>query len=79
MTTLASTIQAYFTDYLTRQRRASPHTVAAYRDTWRLLLAFAAAGRQAAGPAGHRRPGRAADRRLPRPPRTGARQQRADT
>jgi site-specific recombinase XerD len=42
MTTLASTIQAFFTDYLTRQRRASPHTVAAYRDSIRLLLAFAA-------------------------------------
>jgi site-specific recombinase XerD len=42
MTTLASTIQAFFTDYLTRQRRASPHTIAAYRDSLRLLLAFAA-------------------------------------
>jgi integrase/recombinase XerD len=42
MTTLASTIQAFFTDYLTRQRRASPHTVAAYRDSLRLLLAFVA-------------------------------------
>ena len=42
MTTLASTIQAFFTDCLTRQRRASPHTVAAYRDSIRLLLAFAA-------------------------------------
>ena len=41
MTTLASTIQAFFTDYLTRQRKASPHTVAAYRDSLRLLLAFA--------------------------------------
>lgn len=28
---------------LTRQRNASPHTIAGYRDTWRLLLAFAAA------------------------------------
>ena len=48
MTTLASTIQAFFTDYLTRQRRASPHTIAAYRDSLRLLLAFAArqAGKQ---------------------------------
>ena len=48
MTTLASTIQAFFTDYLTRQRRASPHTIAAYRDSLRLLLAFTArqAGRQ---------------------------------
>jgi integrase/recombinase XerD len=42
MTTLASTVQAFFTDYLARQRRASPHTVAAYRDSLRLLLAFAA-------------------------------------
>ena len=42
MTTLASTIQAFFTDYLTRQRRASPHTTAAYRDSLRLLLAFTA-------------------------------------
>jgi site-specific recombinase XerC len=40
MTTLASTVQAFFTDYLTRQRRASPHTIAAYRDSLRLLLAF---------------------------------------
>jgi len=46
MTTLASTVQAFFTDYLTRQRRASPHTIAAYRDSLRLLLAFTA--RQAA-------------------------------
>jgi integrase/recombinase XerD len=48
MTTLASTVQAFFTDYLTRQRRASPHTIAAYRDSLRLLLAFTArqAGRQ---------------------------------
>ena len=48
MTTLAPTIQAFFTDYLTRQRRASPHTIAAYRDSLRLLLAFTArqAGRQ---------------------------------
>jgi integrase/recombinase XerD len=42
VTTLASTIQAFFTDCLARQRRASPHTVAAYRDSIRLLLAFAA-------------------------------------
>lgn len=44
MTALAPTLQAFFTDRLARQRDASPHTVAAYRDTWRLLLAFAAAG-----------------------------------
>ena len=43
MTALAPTLQAFFTDRLARQRHASPQTVAAYRDTWRLLLAFAAA------------------------------------
>ena len=48
MTALAPTLQAFFTDRLTRQRHASPQTVAAYRDTWRLLLAFTArrTGRQ---------------------------------
>jgi site-specific recombinase XerD len=43
MTALAPTLQAFFTDRLARQRDASPHTIAAYRDTWRLLLAFATA------------------------------------
>ncbi|MCA1677653.1 MAG: site-specific integrase, partial [Actinobacteria bacterium] len=42
MSTLAPTLQAFFTDRLTRERRASAHTIAAYRDTMRLLLAFAA-------------------------------------
>ena len=42
MTALAPTLQAFFTDRLARQRHASPHTIAAYRDTWRLLLGFAA-------------------------------------
>jgi len=41
MSTLAPTLQAFFTDRLIRQRQASPHTVAAYRDTVKLLLAFA--------------------------------------
>jgi len=41
MTALAPTMQAFFTDRLVRQRHASPQTVAAYRDTMRLLLAFA--------------------------------------
>ena len=48
MTALAPTLQAFFTDRLIRQRQASPHTIAAYRDTLRLLLGFAAAHRQAA-------------------------------
>jgi len=41
MTALAPILQAFFTDRLARQRDASPHTIAAYRDTWRMLLAFA--------------------------------------
>ncbi len=40
MSMLAPTLQAFFTDRLARQRQASPRTVAAYRDTFRLLLAF---------------------------------------
>ena len=42
MSALAPTLQAFFTDRLIRQRNASPHTVAAYRDTLKLLLGFAA-------------------------------------
>ena len=42
MTALAPTLQAFFTDRLANQRGASSHTVAAYRDTFRLLLAFTA-------------------------------------
>ena len=41
MSTLAPTLQAFFTDRLARHRQASPHTIAAYRDTFRLLLHFA--------------------------------------
>jgi integrase/recombinase XerD len=41
MSLLAPTLQSFFTDRLMRQRQASPHTIAAYRDTFRLLLAFA--------------------------------------
>jgi site-specific recombinase XerD len=41
MTALAPTLQAFFTDRLIGQRRAGPNTVAAYRDTFRLLLGFA--------------------------------------
>ena len=42
MSALAPTLQAFFTDRLIRQRQASPQTIAAYRDTLRLLLVFAA-------------------------------------
>jgi site-specific recombinase XerD len=41
VSTLAPTLQAFFTDRLRRQRQASGHTVAAYRDAFKLLLAFA--------------------------------------
>jgi integrase/recombinase XerD len=41
MSALAPTLQAFFTDRLVGQRRASPNTIAAYRDTFRLFLGFA--------------------------------------
>ena len=41
MSTLAPIMEGFFTERLLTQRRASPHTVASYRDTFRLLLAFA--------------------------------------
>jgi len=41
MSLLAPTLQAFFTERLVRQRQASSHTIAAYRDTWRLLIPFA--------------------------------------
>ena len=33
-------LERFFTQRLIAQRRVSPHTVAAYRDTFRLLLQF---------------------------------------
>ena len=41
MSALATTLQAFFTDRLIRQRQVSPNTVQSYRDTLRLLLVFA--------------------------------------
>jgi integrase/recombinase XerD len=43
VTDLAPILQGFFTDRLARQKKASPNTVAAYRDTCRLLLSFAQA------------------------------------
>lgn len=40
MTALAPTLQSFFTAYLIGQRDASSHTILAYRDTLRLLLAY---------------------------------------
>ena len=41
MTLVAGLLEAFFSDRLLRQRNASPNTIAAYRDTFRLLLVFA--------------------------------------
>ncbi|MFZ0336716.1 MAG: tyrosine-type recombinase/integrase [Terracidiphilus sp.] len=38
--TLPALIERFFTERLMRQRRVSPHTIASYRDTFRLLLGF---------------------------------------
>lgn len=42
MSALGPTLEAFFTERLIRQLEASPNTIAAYRDTMRLLLRFAA-------------------------------------
>lgn len=39
MAAFAPVLEAFFTDRLITQRRASQHTITAYRDTFRLLLA----------------------------------------
>jgi site-specific recombinase XerD len=41
-TSFPALLQGFFTERLIQQRQASPHTIAAYRDTFRLLLRFAA-------------------------------------
>jgi integrase/recombinase XerD len=38
---LAPLLQGFFTDKLMQHLQASEHTIAAYRDTFKLLLAFA--------------------------------------
>lgn len=38
--TFAPLLEGFFTQRLMRQRRASAHTIASYRDTFRLLLQF---------------------------------------
>ena len=41
MTALAPTLEAFFLSRLVNEKGVSPHTIAAYRDTFRLLLCFA--------------------------------------
>lgn len=43
MNALASQLQTYFSVFAHTQRDLSPHTIAAYRDTWRMLITFLAA------------------------------------
>jgi integrase/recombinase XerD len=38
---LSALLEAFFHKRLISQRRVSPHTIASYRDTFRLLLVFA--------------------------------------
>jgi integrase/recombinase XerD len=40
MTALPPLLEGFFTERLARQRDASPHTIASYRDSFRLLLTF---------------------------------------
>ena len=40
MTALAPTLEAFFSDRLIKQRGSGPNTIAAYRDTFRLLIAY---------------------------------------
>lgn len=40
-TSIAILLEKYFANYLMIQRQASPHTIASYRDTFRLLLKYA--------------------------------------
>ena len=41
MSDLAPVLQGFFTGRMITQKHASEHTIRSYRDTWRLLLAFA--------------------------------------
>jgi hypothetical protein len=54
MSLIAPTVEAFFTDRLITQKNVSPRTIAAYRDTLRLLLPFASqqTGRPASSPLG---------------------------
>ena len=46
--TLPRLLHAFFQQWLTQQRGTSPHTVVAYRHTWRLFLRFVAEQRKRA-------------------------------
>src|SRR3569833_3991671 len=46
ISSLPALIERFITERLVRQQRASPHTIASYRDTFRLLLGFASQRRK---------------------------------
>ena len=70
VTALAPAMQAYLHDRLIAQRGASPNTIAALSpDVAAAAAVRDQADRQEPERAGHRRPRRAADRRVPGPPR----------
>lgn len=46
MSYLAPLLQKYFTDHAMTHRGFSPHTIAAYRDSWRLLITYIGETRQ---------------------------------
>lgn len=78
MTPLAPLLERFFCDRLLRQRGARPNTIAAYRDTFRLLLVFV---KERSGKVPWKlirsvRPGRTRNRCLPRPPRARPAQHR---
>ena len=79
MSDLAPVLQEFFTRRLVSQRDASPATISAYRDTFRLLIGFASArageNAERAQPGRPRRPG---DHRVPPAPAGRPRQQRPD-
>ena len=66
MSPLAPTLQKFFTDQLLLQRQASPATIAAYRDTYRMLLGFISNRKETRSrDSGLRQPRRPDDRSVP--------------
>ena len=50
-------LQTFFTERLTHQRQASAHTIASYRDSFRLLFSFALGGHPKPANDGHLKTG----------------------
>src|SRR5713101_3776105 len=77
MSSIAPTLQLFFTERMVKQLQASPRTVVSYRDTCRLLLRFVA-DRTGKAPSalGWQDVDAEGDLRLLGPPRSGPAQQR---